>query len=93
MEWFACFLIKCDGGLSLVGDAYSPHVQIVALLNLCEAFYYIVVDLLWVMLHPAGLRGNLTVFSSCYIKYLQVLVDYKNTGGGRTLVNGKDTRL
>ena len=77
----------------MVGDADSSHVQVVALLNLSKAFDHVVVDLLWIMLHPAGLRGDLTVFSSGYIKYLQVLVNHKNTGGGRTLVNGKDTRL
>ena len=75
MQWLAADLVKGYSCLSLVGDAHCLHVKIVPLLHLVEAFHHIVVDVLGIMLNPAGLLRNLLVVSRCHIKHFQVLVD------------------
>ena len=92
-ERLASRTVEGDRRLALVCDADRGDVcrrELVALANFLEALDDVGVDLLWVMLDPAGLRRNLLVLSGGRVKHVQVPVDDEYAAGGGALVNRED---
>lgn len=96
MEWFSSFFIEGNSRLSLICNAHSLHIlsgEVVALANFSQAGHDSLEYLLGVVLNPSRLSGNLFVLSLSDVEHFELLVDHKHSGRGRSLVNGKDTRV